>query len=39
MIYVDLLGNPIINAPTWKEELEEVYGETIDFLSEADDDE
>lgn len=36
---VDIFGRPYNNAPTAREELEEYYGETIDFLSEADGDE
>ena len=38
-IYFDIFGNPIVNCATADEELEEHYGETIDFLSEADADE
>lgn len=38
-IYFDIFGNPIVNAKTAREELEEYYGETIDFLSEKDGDE
>ena len=38
-IYFDIFGNPIVNTSTSDEVMEEVYGETIDFLSEADGDE
>lgn len=37
-IHVDIFGNPIIDDMTWTEQLEEFYGETIDFLSEKDGD-
>lgn len=35
---VDIFGRPFNNAKTWDEHLEEVYGETIDYLSEKDGD-
>lgn len=38
-IYIDIFGNPIVNAKEAREELEEHYGETIDFLSDKDGDE
>lgn len=38
-VYFDIFGNPIVEAKEAKEELEEYYGETIDFLSDKDGDE
>ena len=37
-IYFDIFGNMIVNNKTAREELEEHYGETIDFLSDKDGD-
>ena len=38
-IYFDISGKPINHISTWEEELEEFYGEKIDFLGEEDGDE